>query len=86
MEIVTLAERPELEDAIWGLSSVWPRFMHQDPVADLYYGNLDRWLDHSLVALFDGEVVADAFVSVHVDLDQDLALCAEPNVWVRHRW
>ncbi len=61
MEIVTLAERPELRDAIWGLSAVWPRFMHEDPIADLYYGNLNRWSEHSLVALIDGTVAARAF-------------------------
>lgn len=63
VEIVTLAERPDLEDAIWSLSGVWPRFMHEDPIADLFYGNLDRWSEHSLVALIDGTVAARGFTA-----------------------
>ncbi|MEA2023750.1 MAG: N-acetyltransferase [Actinomycetota bacterium] len=61
MEIVTLAERPDLEDAIWDLTTVWPRFMLEDPIANLYYGNLNAWFEHSLVALIDGTVAARAF-------------------------
>jgi GNAT superfamily N-acetyltransferase len=61
MEIVILAERPDLAEANWNLSSVWPRFMLEDPIADLYYGNLDRWTQHSLVAVIDDRVVARGF-------------------------
>jgi GNAT superfamily N-acetyltransferase len=61
MDVVTLAERPDLEDAIWDLTSVWPRFMLEDPIANLYYGHLDRWTEHSLVAVTDGRVVARGF-------------------------
>ncbi len=61
MDIVTLAERPDLEDAIWSLSGVWPRFMHEDSIADLFYEHLDRWTEHSLVALIDDRVVARGF-------------------------
>jgi len=61
MDIVTLAERPDLEDAIWDLTSVWPRFMLEDPIANLYYGHLDRWTEHSLVAVTEGRVVARGF-------------------------
>ena len=61
MDIVTLAERPDLDDAIWDLTSVWPRFMLEDPIANLYYGHLDRWTEQSLVAVTDGRVVARGF-------------------------
>jgi GNAT superfamily N-acetyltransferase len=35
MEIVTLAQRPDLEDALWSFSEGWPTFMSHDPVSRL---------------------------------------------------
>src|ERR1051325_633301 len=66
LQIVTLAERPELRAAIFTDEmqySIWPEFMRHDPVADLYYGDaaLDRYLDFVLAGLDDGAVVARAF-------------------------
>ncbi|MFC4057817.1 N-acetyltransferase [Planomonospora corallina] len=37
LRISTLAERPELADAIWAMDNPWPAFMMHDPVAALYY-------------------------------------------------
>ncbi len=37
LRICTLAERPDAQDLLWELSSLWPDFMKQDPVSDLYY-------------------------------------------------
>jgi GNAT superfamily N-acetyltransferase len=66
LDIVTLAERPELRSAIFADEiqlAAFPEFMRHDPVADLYYatGALDRYLDFVLVGLDRGEVVARAF-------------------------
>lgn len=58
MEIVTLADRPDLADAHWSLTTGWPRFMLQDPIADLYYSQLDVWSHHVLLALDHGALVA----------------------------
>jgi GNAT superfamily N-acetyltransferase len=58
MEIVTLAERPDLAEAMWDLGSVWPEFMKQDPIADVYYAEVEgRWSGHTLLAI-DGDAVA----------------------------
>jgi hypothetical protein len=40
--ITTLAEAPELEPALWSLTSVWPAFMVEDPVGDLYFADFAR--------------------------------------------
>jgi GNAT superfamily N-acetyltransferase len=66
LDIVTLAERPELRAAIFAdemQRSLWPEFMRHDPAADLYFAEaaLDRYLDFVLVGLADGQVVARAF-------------------------
>src|ERR1041384_34226 len=66
LQIVTLAERPDLRAAIFADAmqlSLWPEFMRHDPVADLYYAEsaLDRYLDFVLVGLDGGDVVARAF-------------------------
>lgn len=66
LEIVTLADRPELRAAIFADEiqlSAFPEFMRHDPVADLYYPPtaLDRYLDFVLAALIGGEVVGRAF-------------------------
>lgn len=62
MEIVTLAERPDLADGMWALGSLWPEFMKQDLVADVYYAEVEtRWPGFALLALDDGIVVARAF-------------------------
>ena len=50
MDIVTLAERPDLEQAQRALMAVWPEFMLWDPIADLYYAHLDRWAEFALLA------------------------------------
>ncbi len=58
MEIVTLAARMDLAPKLWDLQSVWPEFMRHDPVADLYYEDIEsRWSDWTLIAI-DGDHVA----------------------------
>jgi GNAT superfamily N-acetyltransferase len=66
LQIVTLAERPDLRAAIFADElqlSAFPEFMRHDPVADLYYASaaLDRYLDFVLVGLLGDRVVARAF-------------------------
>ena len=34
LEIVTLAERPDLADRLWDFDDLWPEFMTQDPIGD----------------------------------------------------
>lgn len=61
MEIVTLAQRPDLAEAHWDLTSGWPRFMLNDPIADLYYSQLEYWAEHVVLAVEGGVVVARGF-------------------------
>ena len=62
MELVTLAERPDLETSIWSLTALWPEFMLHDATADLYYAEVGtRWAGHTILAVDGGEVVARAF-------------------------
>ena len=58
MEIVTLGARLDLAPSLWDLQSVWPEFMLHDPVADLYYQDIEsRWSEWTLIAI-DGDHVA----------------------------
>lgn len=79
IRIVSLADAPELEDALWDLASVWPRFMLEDPVASLYYGDLERWADKVLLAVdHDGSVVARSF-RVTFAMGDDIGRSALPG-------
>jgi GNAT superfamily N-acetyltransferase len=83
VEIVTLAERPDLEDAQWALTKVWPEFMLWDPIGDLYYDHLDRWAEFALVAIEDGAVVARGFsvpFAMGSEIDRD---ALPPDGWDR---
>ena len=54
--IVSLAERPDLEDAMWNMPNTWPAFMLQDPVAEQFFGLLPRdFAAYQLVALDDAD-------------------------------
>ena len=61
MDVFTLAARPDLEDQLWDLTRSWPPFMLADPIADLYYADLDRWSEHVLVGVDAGTVIARGF-------------------------
>ena len=61
VEIASLAQRPELIDACWDLTDLWPPFMLHDPIGDLYYSRLEHYGHHALIAVEHGEVVARAF-------------------------
>ena len=38
--VVTLAERPDLVEAMWSMPTTWPTFMQKDPVAGVFYERL----------------------------------------------
>lgn len=63
LEIITLAERPELMDVFWDMETSWPEFMKHDPIGNAYYSCLEEYfLDHVVVALDGaGRIVAKAF-------------------------
>ncbi|MEN8233705.1 MAG: N-acetyltransferase [Actinomycetota bacterium] len=72
MEIVTLADRPDLIPSLWNLSSVWPDFMRYDPFAHLYYDHVEeRWSDWVLMAI-DGEHIAARGFSVPFAMGSDI--------------
>lgn len=61
LEVVSLAARPELEDSCWGLTELWPRFMLEDPVADLYFSDLAAVADTAWVVRDGARTIARAF-------------------------
>lgn len=64
IRITTLAERPELTDALWGMADSWPAFSSQDPIAWLLYPRMVTELPEYVFVATDGatgEVVAKAF-------------------------
>ncbi|MFC7309896.1 N-acetyltransferase [Streptomyces monticola] len=60
LAITTLAERPQLQDAVWGLGDSWPEFVLNDPVGWSHYGRIVSELpEYAMVATDErGEVVA----------------------------
>lgn len=60
LTIVTLAERPDLIEAMWDMPNLWPAFMLQDQIAELLFGRLpETFPDYQLLGLDeDGVVVA----------------------------
>jgi len=87
VDIVTLAERPDLEQAQRALRALWPEFMLWDPIADLYYAHLDRWAEFALLAV-DGDTVAARGFSVPFAMGADLERTVLPaDGWDRIiRW
>lgn len=63
LTISTLADRPDLVDAMWDMPNSWPEFMRHDPIGGLFYGNVEaRFAEYVLVAQDEnGEVVACAY-------------------------
>ncbi|MEA2191154.1 MAG: hypothetical protein QOI73_1275 [Solirubrobacteraceae bacterium] len=63
--IVTLAERPDLIEAMWAMPNPWSEFLKQDPVAALFYGRLpDEFPDFQLLALDEDGAIAGKLHSV----------------------
>ncbi len=62
VEIVTIAERPDLADLLWDFPAAWPDFMYQDPTSDLYYAEAaSAYAEFVMLALDDGRPVARSF-------------------------
>src|SRR4051812_9816110 len=51
--VATLRERPELGGQMFSaeIQAGWPEFARHDPVAALYYGALDRYVDFVLAGV-----------------------------------
>lgn len=62
LTITTLAERPELTGAFWGMDDSWPQFVQEDRIGWFHYPRiLTRFPEYVLVATgADGELVARA--------------------------
>lgn len=88
--VVPLHERPDLTQAFWSLTDLWPRFMLEDPVADLYFSQLDVWRDHVLVAIDAQGRAAGRALAVPFRLGDDVDRPdLPPNGWdgvVRWSW
>ncbi len=68
LRVVTLAERPDLTDAMLGMESTWPAYVRPDPMVIGWA--FDRHAAHQLVVLDGDEVVARAAtVPFHWDGD-----------------
>ena len=62
--ITALADRPDLEPAMWRMPDSWPEFMGHDDTAAAYFGRVPSTFGHlCLVALDGDEVVARAFAA-----------------------
>lgn len=79
VEVVRLADRPDLAAAFWGLTDLWPDFMLADPVADLYFSRLDDVPDHVLLALDAGGQVLARALGVPFRLGDDVRRPALPS-------
>lgn len=65
VSVVTLAERPDLVEAMWSMPNTWPVFMQKDPVADIFFGRLpDDFGEHQLLALDEQGAIVGKLHSV----------------------
>ncbi|MGW2018233.1 N-acetyltransferase [Streptomyces sp. NPDC001927] len=62
LTITTLAERPELQGAMWAMKDLWPEFTVNDPVGWSHYGRIVAELPEYVLVATDpeGTVVARA--------------------------
>jgi GNAT superfamily N-acetyltransferase len=51
--ITTIAERPDLADRMWGIEGLWPRFMTEDPISDLFYSRATSRYPEFCILAFD---------------------------------
>lgn len=89
-EIVPLVDRPDLASAFWELSDLWPAFMLQDPIADMYFSQLDRHADHVLLAVDGRGQVLGRALGVPFAMGEDVRRPELPsNGWdgvIRWSW
>jgi GNAT superfamily N-acetyltransferase len=72
VEIVTVAQRPELQHGIDAMPKSWPTFMYKDPVARLM-GRLPTSFPELQFAALDGDEVVGIVVAASFAWDGDLA-------------
>lgn len=74
LNISTIAERPDLVDAMWDMENSWPEFMRHDPIGGLYYGNCTTLFAGFVLVAQDeqGEIVAQAHSIPFVLEDDEL--------------
>jgi GNAT superfamily N-acetyltransferase len=54
----TLAERPDLTDAMWSMPDTWPPFMLEDPIVNAFFGRLpEEFADYQIVGLGPDDAV-----------------------------
>ncbi len=83
LQITTIAERPELAEAIGRLGDSWLPFMTEDIVAHAYWNQLAQVFgDYTLVATYGDQVVARAY-SVPFQLHADSRGELPPDGWDR---
>ncbi|MET9018349.1 N-acetyltransferase [Actinopolymorpha sp. NPDC004070] len=62
--VTTLADRPELEAAMWAMPDTWPVFMGHDEIAAALFHHVPSTFPHLCLVATDGdEVVARAFAA-----------------------
>jgi GNAT superfamily N-acetyltransferase len=67
---VTLAERPDLVEAMWAVPSSMPEYMFHDPVADLFFGRLPEvFPDYQLPTLDEHDAVVGKINSLPFEWD-----------------
>lgn len=88
--IVRLIDRPDLAGPFWDLTDLWPPFMLADPIADLYFSQLDRHADHVLMAVDGDDRVLARALGVPFAMGGDLGRPdLPPNGWdgvIRWSW
>jgi GNAT superfamily N-acetyltransferase len=62
--VVTLAERPDLVEAMWAMPSTWPPFMLEDPVAEVWFDRLPEVFGEYQLLALDGSGVVGKVNSV----------------------
>ncbi|SDP44557.1 hypothetical protein SAMN04515671_4263 [Nakamurella panacisegetis] len=87
MELLSLAERPDLIGPMWSMPSPWPIFMTMDPIGDELFSRLpDVFAEFQFVALGDqGDVIAkvNSIPFVWDGTDDDLPISGWDGVQVR---
>ena len=87
MELLSLAERPDLTEPMWNMPNPWPEFMTKDPIGDEFFSRLpDVFPEFQFVVTdVDGEVIAkiNSIPFVWDGTDDDLPASGWDGVQIR---
>ena len=87
MELLSLAERPDLIDLMWHMPNPWPTFMTKDPIGDELFSRLPEIFPEFQFVLLDeaGDVIAkiNSIPFVWDGTDEDLPINGWDGVQVR---